>query len=93
MDDRAWDRLSGLIVGAALGVLAGILMAPSAGTDTRGTIKKKTQDSLDQLQTSARDIRESLTQKGQTLFKKAVTEIPLEDSDMVSPDPSEDQGA
>ncbi|WP_053961115.1 YtxH domain-containing protein [Sulfobacillus thermosulfidooxidans] len=89
MNDRTWDRLSGLVVGAALGVLAGILLAPSAGAETRGSIKKKTQDSLDQIQKNVRDIRESLTQKGQALFKKSVTEIPLDDSE----DPHEDQGA
>ncbi|PSR28491.1 YtxH domain-containing protein [Sulfobacillus thermosulfidooxidans] len=89
MNDRTWDRLSGLVVGAALGVLAGILLAPSAGSETRGSIKKKTQDSLDQIQKNVRDIRESLTQKGQALFKKSVTEIPLDDNE----DPHEDQGA
>ena len=93
MNDRSWDRLSGLIIGAALGVVAGILMAPSTGEDTRGTLKQKTQDSLDQFQSSVRDIRDSLTQKGQTLFKKAVTEIPLDDADMADSDPHEDQGA
>lgn len=41
MNDRTWDRLSGLVVGAALGVLAGILLAPSAGAETRGSIKRK----------------------------------------------------
>jgi gas vesicle protein len=89
MNDRAWDRLSGLVVGAALGVLAGVLLAPNAGVETRGTIKKKTQDSLDQIQKNVRDIRDSLTQKGQSLFKKSVTEIPLDNHD----NSSEDQGA
>lgn len=89
MNDRAWDRLSGLVVGAALGVLAGILLAPNAGAETRGSIKKRTQDSLDQIQRNVRDIRESLTQKGQSIFKKSVTEIPLDGND----DPHEDQGA
>lgn len=93
MNDRSWDRLSGLIIGAALGVVAGILMAPGAGEDTRGTLKQKTQDSLDQFQSSVRDIRDSLTQKGQTLFKKAITEIPLDDADMADSNPHEDQGA
>ena len=40
MNDRTWDRLSGLLIGAAIGVVAGILLAPSAGTDTRETIKQ-----------------------------------------------------
>ncbi|AUW93007.1 MAG: YtxH domain-containing protein [Sulfobacillus thermosulfidooxidans] len=93
MNDRSWDRLSGLIIGAAIGVVAGILLAPSAGEDTRGTIKQKTQDSLGQLQNSVRDIRDSLTQKSQTLFKKAVTEIPLDDADLADTDSHEDQGA
>ena len=60
MDDRSWDRFSGLIIGAALGFVAGILLAPSTGSETRQTIKKKTQGTLDQVSDSVRDMRENL---------------------------------
>lgn len=79
MDDRTWDRVSGILIGAALGFVAGILLAPSTGTETRETIKKKTQGTLDQVSGSVRDIRENLTKKGQELWKRGVTEISLDD--------------
>jgi gas vesicle protein len=89
MDDRSWDRLSGIIIGAAIGFVAGILMAPSTGTETRETIKKKTQGTLDQVSGSVRDIRENLTKKGQDLWKRGVTEISLDESEDL---PSDGEG-
>ena len=89
MDDRSWDRLSGIIIGAAIGFVAGILLAPSTGTETRETIKKKTQGTLSQVTGSVRDIRENLTKKGQELWKRGVTEISLDDSEEL---PSDDEG-
>ncbi len=89
MNDRTWDRLSGLLIGAAIGVVAGILLAPSAGTDTRETIKKKTQGTLDQVSGSVRDIRDNLTKKGQELWRRGMTEIALDDEDAM---PSTDEG-
>lgn len=89
MDDRNWDRLSGLIIGAAIGMVAGILLAPSAGTETRNTIKKKTQGTLDQVTGSVRDIRDNLAKKGQELWKRSVTEISLDDSEDL---PADDHG-
>ena len=89
MDDRNWDRLSGLIIGAAIGMVAGILLAPSAGTETRNTIKKKTQGTLDQVTGSVRDIRDNLAKEGQELWKRSVTEISLDDSEDL---PADDHG-
>lgn len=81
MDDRSWDRLSGIIMGAALGFVAGILLAPSTGSETRETIKKKTQGTLDQVSGSVRDIRDNLAKRGQDLWKHGVTEISLDESE------------
>ncbi|MCY0898425.1 MAG: YtxH domain-containing protein [Firmicutes bacterium] len=86
MDDRTWDRLSGILVGAAMGFVAGILLAPSSGTETRETIKKKTQGTLDQVTGSVRDLRETLTKKGQDLLKRGVTEISLDDDSLTPSD-------
>lgn len=91
MDDRSWDRLSGIIIGAAIGFVAGILMAPSTGTETRETIKKKTQGTLDQVSDSVRDIRENLTKKGQDLWKRGVTEISLDESEDLPSDGESNQ--
>ncbi len=87
MNDRNWDRITGLLLGASLGLVAGLLLAPSTGSDTRESLKKKTQSSLDQIQTSVRDIRDSLTRRGQDFLKKGVTEIPLDDE---NPGPSDE---
>ncbi len=92
MDDRSWDRLSGFIIGAAIGLFAGILLAPSSGSETRETIKKKTQGTLDQVGDSVRDIRETLTRKGQDLWKRGVTEISLDDSEDLASDDEGHQG-
>lgn len=89
MDDRSWDRFSGLIIGAALGFVAGILLAPSTGSETRQTIKKKTQGTLDQVSDSVRDMRENLTKKGQELWKRGMTEISLDESEDL---PVDDEG-
>lgn len=89
MDDRTWDRVSGLLLGAAVGFIAGILVAPSAGTETRETLKKKTQGTLDQVSGSVRDIRETLTQKGQDIWRRGMTEIPLDDEEAL---PNNDEG-
>ena len=88
MNDRSWDRFSGVIVGAAIGFLAGILLAPSAGTETRENLKKKTQGTLDQVSGSVRDIRENLYKRGQELWKHGVTEISLDDAEDL---PSDDE--
>lgn len=81
MDDRTWDRVSGLLLGAAVGFIAGILLAPSAGTETRENLKKKTQGTLDQVSGGVRDMRDNLTKKGQDLWRRGVTEISLDDDD------------
>jgi gas vesicle protein len=41
MDKSTGKALVGFIVGAAVGVAAGILFAPQKGTDTRKELKKK----------------------------------------------------
>ncbi len=92
MSDRNWDRVTGLILGASVGLIAGLLLAPTAGSDTRDTLKKKTQDSLGQFQDSVRDIRDNLARRGQDLIKRGVTEIPLEDDAVPTPS-DEGEGA
>lgn len=89
MDDRSWDRLSGIIMGAAIGFIAGILLAPSTGSETRDTIKKKTQGTLDQVSGGVRDIRDNLAKRGQDLWKRGVTEISLDESEEL---PGDDEG-
>lgn len=79
MNDHTWDRISGLLIGAAIGFAAGILLAPTSGHETRDTLKKKTRGTLDQVGGSVRDIRDNLSKKGQELWSRGVTEISLDD--------------
>lgn len=44
MEDNTKNVLQGLLIGAALGVLAGILLAPSSGKDTRKKLSDSTKD-------------------------------------------------
>ena len=44
MEDNTKNVLQGLLIGASLGVLAGILLAPSSGKDTRRKISDSTKD-------------------------------------------------
>lgn len=44
MDKSTGKALVGFVVGAAVGVAAGILFAPGKGTETRKEIKKKTDE-------------------------------------------------
>lgn len=92
MSDRNWDRVTGLILGASVGLIAGLLLAPTAGSDTRDTLKKKTQNSLGQFQDSVRDIRDNIARRGQDLMKRGVTEIPIDDDTVPTP-PDEGEGA
>jgi gas vesicle protein len=79
MNDKTWDRLTGLMLGATVGFIAGILLAPSKGTDTRDVIKRRTQGTLSQVSGSVRDIRDNLSKKAQDLWRRGVTEIPVAD--------------
>ncbi|MDA8195558.1 MAG: YtxH domain-containing protein [Thermaerobacter sp.] len=92
MNDKTWDRLSGLLVGAAVGFVAGILLAPSKGAETRESIKKRTQGTIDQFAGGVRDVRSQLVQKGQDLWRRSVTEIPVETEQGKGEGEGEDEG-
>lgn len=78
MNDRSWDRFSGILIGVAIGFLAGVLMAPDKGEETRQTLKRRTQDSIGQLRQGAEGFRESLNERGKALLQRSgVTEIEI----------------
>lgn len=54
-EGHTWDRVSGLALGLIVGVAAGLLFAPRSGQETRDTIKRKAQDSADQLRQAVVD--------------------------------------
>jgi len=83
MRDSSWDRFSGILIGVAIGFVAGVLMAPDKGEETRQTIKRRTQDSIGQLREGADGFRQSLNDRSKTFLRKnGVTEIEIQDRDL-----------
>ena len=69
--------LAGFIVGGAVGALAGLLLAPKSGEETREMIAKtsselygKTEDSLKEIKEKAEVVVEDLQKKGDELIAK-----------------------
>jgi gas vesicle protein len=94
MSDRSWDRLSGILIGVAIGFVAGVLMAPDKGEETRHMLKRRTQDSIGQLRDGAEGVRQSLTDRSKSMFQRAgVTEIEIDDANLVDTSHSESSEA
>ncbi|MBX5467679.1 MAG: YtxH domain-containing protein [Firmicutes bacterium] len=87
MSDRTWDRMSGLLVGAAIGFIAGVLMAPSSGPEMRETIRKRTQSSVGQVKEALTDLKDNLAKKGREMLQNGTAEIRITDPDPATPEP------
>lgn len=61
----------GLLAGVAAGALAGILLAPEKGSDTRSKIMKKGENYADTLKDKLNDLLDKTTQK----FEKVKSEV------------------
>ena len=79
--------LAGFIVGGAVGALAGLLLAPQSGEDTREMIAKtstelydKTEDSLKEIKEKAEDVVEDLQKKGDELIAKVQSMLNKEEA-------------
>lgn len=81
MNDRMWDRFSGIVVGAAVGFIAGVLLAPTSGEETRGQLKRRTQDSVGQVKVALTDLRENISKRSRNLVGGGATEIELQGAD------------
>lgn len=79
MSDRSWDRLSGLLIGASLGFIAGLLLAPDAGEETRNSVAKRAQGSLTQMRSTVVDASRTLASRSRSILRNGVSEIPLSD--------------
>ena len=69
--------LAGFLVGGAVGAIAGLLLAPQSGEETREMLAKtssdlydKTEDSLKEIKEKAEDVVEDLQKKGDELIAK-----------------------
>ena len=67
--------ISGLLVGAAVGAVLGILFAPDKGTETRKKMAKKAEDLGDELKNKYSEAKETLREKFEKINdeKKNVT--------------------
>lgn len=70
MEDKTWDRVTGLALGALVGFFAGILLAPTAGQETRTTIKNKAQGSVDQVKSTAVNLQQKIRDQGRSLLTR-----------------------
>jgi len=67
------NKLSFFFLGLGLGVAAGILFAPKAGSETRELIKNKTNESADYLRRQSGQIRDAagdLVDRGRTVLNR-----------------------
>lgn len=74
--------LAGFIVGGALGALAGVLLAPQSGEETRDflcdaskDVAKKTDKTVKEIQDKADTVVSDLQQKGDEIMEKIQTLI------------------
>ncbi len=64
--------VTGIIAGAAMGVLFGILFAPDKGSKTRHKISKGSNDALDDLKSNFDDLLHSLNERLKTAREEVV---------------------
>jgi len=72
--------LAGFIVGGAVGAIAGILLAPKSGAETREILKnsavdakKKAEETVKEIQAKADDVVSELQKKGDEIKEKLQT--------------------
>ena len=82
MDKSTGKAIMGFIFGAAVGVAAGLLFAPSSGTDTRKKLEKKTKEYSDELARTVtrkiddlKDYVEELGTETRAKLKKTAPEV------------------
>ena len=76
MDDPR-DFLSGMIVGALVGLALGLVFAPDAGTRTRERIKKKSGDLTERLRYKRDRVEERIRTTAEGLEKRVLWVDPL----------------
>lgn len=64
------DFFSALFIGAGLGVVAGLLLAPASGSETIKKFSKGAKDRYNRLKGSVEDLADDLENEGQNLLDK-----------------------
>jgi gas vesicle protein len=61
--------ISGLLIGAGIGALLGLLFAPDKGSETRKKLAKKGEDLADDI----KDLKEKIAEKYENIHRQAET--------------------
>jgi gas vesicle protein len=64
------DFFSALFIGAGLGLVAGILLAPASGSETIKKLSNGAKDRYNRLKGSAEDLADNLESEGKNLLDK-----------------------
>lgn len=87
MSNQSGNVILGTLIGAALGVAAGILLAPAKGDETREVLAGKANDaklSIDELATSALNALKRIKDSAENSFKSTVNVVENQSSKVAS---------
>ena len=67
--------LAGVVIGAAVGAVAGLLFAPATGEETRNRLVVKSKDLTDELQDKFEDLKDTVTDVLEDVKEAAQTKL------------------
>ncbi len=74
--DNKGDFLAGVVIGAVMGAVAGILFAPASGKETRERIAEKGREVKEQAVDTAKDTKEEIASASKELIAKLKDKLP-----------------
>jgi len=70
------DFLAGLVIGGLLGFVAGVLLAPASGKETRDRIADKTQDVVEQTRETVGEVSSKIKEGVTKIVETAKEKLP-----------------